>query len=68
MQVLAEHGMLDGGLRMRAMVLPERVFATTNCRPRLWPAPASTQGHRRQGVEIPARTPHSHMVETVKLG
>ena len=26
MQTLAEHGMLDGGLRMRAMVLPDEFF------------------------------------------
>ena len=50
MQTLAEHGMLDGGLRMRAMVLPD-VFLDHDSPDRdVCPRRPRRQGHRRQGV------------------
>jgi hypothetical protein len=41
MQTLSDHGMLDGGLRMRAMMLPDE-FIDHDSPTRCMPSPAST--------------------------
>jgi len=63
MQTLAEHGMLDSGLRMRSMVLPD-VFLDHDSPTASMPRRARRQGHRHQGVRSPRKDFSS---ETVKL-
>jgi 1-deoxy-D-xylulose-5-phosphate synthase len=52
MQTLAEHGALDGGLKVRSMVLPD-VFIDHDS-PNAMYAPASTAGHRLDAKGIVA--------------
>ena len=50
MQTLADHGMLDRGLRIRSMVLPD-VFLDHDSPAAMYaPRRPRRQGHRREGV------------------
>jgi len=64
MQTLAEHGMLDGGLRMRAMVLPDVFLDHDSPAAMLWP-----RRPRRQGIvaKVFETLGKDFKVETVKL-
>ena len=64
MQTLSDHGLLDGGLRIRAMILPDSSSTTTR-RPRCMPAPASTP--RASSPRCSMTLGKDYKTETVKL-
>jgi len=64
MQMLAEYGMLDGGLRMRSMVLPDEISRPRLAERDVCPRRPRRQKHRRQGVRGAGQ---DFKTETVKL-
>ncbi len=63
MQLLADNGMLDGGLRMRSLVLPD-MFQDHDTPAAMSPRRVSTPGDRQEGVRDPRQ---GFQAETVKL-